>query len=209
MANNPYKNKIVYNGTTLIDLTGDDVTASDVAQGKKFHLPSGQPAVGTATGGSITVVDTQDSHGGIIRTITAETIQTQTKSATPSESQQTVNPDEGYLLSSVTVGAISSTYVGSGVSRKAAATINTSSSDQTIASGTYLTGAQTIKAVTVSGLSAGNIAAGVTVKVGDANDDDRITSVTGTLAFVTYYTGSTDPASSLGSNGDIYLKVAN
>lgn len=31
----------------------------------------------------------------------------------------------------------------------------------------------------------------------------------GTLSFVTYYTGSTDPASSLGSNGDIYLKVAN
>ena len=32
--------------------------------------------------------------------------------------------------------------------------------------------------------------------------------ITGTLSFVTYYTGSTDPSSSLGSNGDIYLKVA-
>lgn len=32
-------------------------------------------------------------------------------------------------------------------------------------------------------------------------------SVTGTLEFVTYYTGSTEPSSSLGSNGDIYLKV--
>lgn len=31
----------------------------------------------------------------------------------------------------------------------------------------------------------------------------------GTLTFVTYYTGSTDPSSSLGSDGDIYLKVAN
>lgn len=32
--------------------------------------------------------------------------------------------------------------------------------------------------------------------------------ITGTLSFATYYTGSTDPSSSLGSNGDIYLKVA-
>ncbi len=31
--------------------------------------------------------------------------------------------------------------------------------------------------------------------------------VTGTVNIVTYYTGSTDPSSSLGENGDIYLKV--
>ena len=31
--------------------------------------------------------------------------------------------------------------------------------------------------------------------------------VSGTLNFVTYYTGSSDPSSSIGSNGDIYLKV--
>ena len=48
---NQYKNKIVYGGNTLIDLTGDNVTAADVAQGKLFHLPSGAPAVGTASGG--------------------------------------------------------------------------------------------------------------------------------------------------------------
>lgn len=33
------------------------------------------------------------------------------------------------------------------------------------------------------------------------------TKATGTLAFVTYYTGSTDPSASTGNNGDIYLKV--
>ena len=32
------------------------------------------------------------------------------------------------------------------------------------------------------------------------------TRLTGTLAFVTYYTGTSDPSSSLGSDGDIYLK---
>lgn len=32
--------------------------------------------------------------------------------------------------------------------------------------------------------------------------------VTGTLTFITCYTGTSDPSSSLGSDGDVYLKVA-
>lgn len=46
---NLYKNKVIYGGDVLIDLTQDDVTAADVAQGKKFHLPSGATATGTNT----------------------------------------------------------------------------------------------------------------------------------------------------------------
>lgn len=34
------------------------------------------------------------------------------------------------------------------------------------------------------------------------------TKIEGSLTFITYYTGSSTPSSSLGSNGDIYLKVA-
>ena len=49
MANNQYVNKVVYGGNTLIDLTGDDVTASDVLHGKKFHLPNGAQGTGTCT----------------------------------------------------------------------------------------------------------------------------------------------------------------
>lgn len=44
---NQYINKVVYGGNTLIDLTGDDVAASDVLAGKKFHLPSGADGVGS------------------------------------------------------------------------------------------------------------------------------------------------------------------
>ena len=47
MANNQYVNKVIYGGDTLIDLTGDDVAASDVLSGKKFHLPGGAPGTGT------------------------------------------------------------------------------------------------------------------------------------------------------------------
>ena len=45
---NPYVNKVVLgNGTTLIDLTADDVTRASVLAGLKFHLPSGEATTGT------------------------------------------------------------------------------------------------------------------------------------------------------------------
>ena len=66
------------------------------------------------------------------------------------------------------------------MTEKAAATFYPSTSDQTIAANQYLKGAQSIKKVVLKNLSAANIKKGVTVKVGDASDDDRITSVTGT-----------------------------
>lgn len=49
MANNQYKNKIIYGGQTLIDLTQDDVTAADVQSGKQFHLPTGEITTGICT----------------------------------------------------------------------------------------------------------------------------------------------------------------
>ena len=49
MAENQYVNKVIYAGQTLIDLTGDDVTAAHVLSGMKFHLPSGAPGTGSCT----------------------------------------------------------------------------------------------------------------------------------------------------------------
>ena len=128
--------------------------------------------------------------------------------ATASASQNITPTVSAGYVSTGTAGTV--TVSGSKTQQlttKGATTYNTSTTDQTIASGTYLTGTQTIKAVKVSGLDASKIASGTTVTVGDANDADRIASVTGTLSFVTYYTGSSDPSSSTGNNGDIYLKT--
>ena len=46
---NLYKNKVIYGGDTLIDLTNDDVTRADVVSGKYFHLPTGERTTGTNT----------------------------------------------------------------------------------------------------------------------------------------------------------------
>jgi hypothetical protein len=183
------------------------------------------------------------------------TIKTQAKTVTPNESQQVVSPDEGYAgLKSVTVNAISKTYVGSGITKKAAATYTPGTSNQTIGANQYLSGAQTIKGD--SNLVAGNIRSGVsifgvtgtvvaasspnlqnktvtprassqTVKPdsgydglkqvtvsGDANlvsgniiSGKTIFGVPGSVVIQRYYTGSSVPSSSTGSNGDLYLQI--
>jgi hypothetical protein len=66
------------------------------------------------------------------------------------------------------------------ISSKAAATYNVSGSDQTVAAGQYLSGAQTFKGVTTSNIDAGNIKKGVNVKVGDSANAGRIKNITGT-----------------------------
>ena len=65
---------------------------------------------------------------------------------------------------------------------KSAASYLPSTSDQTIAASQYLAGAQTIEAVTLVNLLAQYIAKDITVKVGCADDDDCVASVTGTLS---------------------------
>lgn len=127
--------------------------------------------------------------------VAGESFNTQTKSVSPTESEQTITPDAGYDgLSSVTVGAISSTYIGSGITRKSAATITPTTTNQTIDAGQYLSGAQTVKGD--GNLVSENIISG-----------KSIFGVSGSVVIQKYYTGTSEPSSSLGNDGDIYLKV--
>lgn len=215
---------ITVNPTINVSNTGLITTSASASQSVTPTISEGYITNGTA---------------GTVSINGSNTLQLTTQAATtitPSSSQQTAVAAGKYTTGAVIVDPIPSSYVQP-TSTKGATTYNTSTTDQTIVSGTYLTGAQTIKAVKVTGLAASNVASGVTVKVGDANDDDRITSVTGTftsdanataadivsgksgyvngvkvngsLVIVNYYTGSSAPSNSLGSNGDIYLQTSN
>lgn len=67
--------KVIFNGTTLMDITDTSAVAADVAEDKIFYNVAGVKTTGTATGGStasIVIEDTLDSAGGTIRTITTE-----------------------------------------------------------------------------------------------------------------------------------------
>lgn len=152
------------------DLTSSGATVS-VPAGYYENNASKSVASGTAITPATTITANPTISVNSSGLITATTSKTQ--NVTPTVSA-------GYV-SSGTAGTI--TVSGSATEQltvKGAATFYPSTLDQSISSGQYLTGTQTIKAVTTSNLTAENIADGVTVKIGDADDDDRILSITGT-----------------------------
>lgn len=284
MANNPYVNKVVFGDRTLIDISDTTATAETILEGYTAYGADGKKVTGTASGESLLVVDTEDEHGGTIRTITGKVVQLQTKTITPTSSQQTVKPDTGYDgfsqvtveaaegqtinnqnktvsptesqqsvtadsgytgIGTVTVNAIPSTYVGSGVSRKSSSDLTASGATITVPAGYYESeaskavasgtagtptatkGAVSDHSITVTPSvtnSAGYISggtktgSGVTVSASElvsgsktitengTTDVTNLASVTVDIPFVTYYTGSSAPAASLGKDGDIYFQ---
>lgn len=66
---NEYKNKIIYNGDTLIDLTGDTVTAADLLSGVIAHDKSGATITGTCTYDS----DTTDANAAAAEVLSGKT----------------------------------------------------------------------------------------------------------------------------------------
>ena len=69
MASNEYINKVIYGGNTLIDLTGDTVTADKILSGYTAHAASGEPITGTCEYDA----DTSDATAAVAEVLTTKT----------------------------------------------------------------------------------------------------------------------------------------
>lgn len=175
-----------YSSVTVNVPTGTARTSSDLtASGATVTVPAGlyaeQATKTVASGSASTPATTITANPSI--SVSASGLITATASASKSV---TPSVSAGYV-SSGTAGTVSvSGSNNQQLTTQAAQTLYPSTSDQTITSGKYLIGTQTIKGVAVSNtLTAENVKSGVTITIGDSADADRITSVTGT------YTGGT------------------
>lgn len=149
-GNTAYANGTKYTGS-IVTKTGTDISAS----GDTVTVPAGYYAsqqtkavsAGSATGPA-TITGTSASVSTGTNTLTLS----KTISVTPTVTA-------GYVASGT--AANSSVSLTASVTTKGATTYTPTTSDQTIASGTYLTGAQTIKGD--ADLVASNIKSGVTI----------------------------------------------
>lgn len=160
-----------YVGSDVPRKSSSDLTAS----GATVSVPSGYYASNASKAVSSGSATPASSITGTTATVSSPSsnkiMLTQTVSNTP---QVTA----GYI-SSGTAGNSSVSLTGA-CTTKGSTTYYASTSDQTIGSGTYITGTQTFKAVSQTNLSAENIKNGTTISI--SNGNGNIWSVTGTYS---------------------------
>ena len=175
-------------GNSSVSLTASvTVNPTPTASGATVTIPAGYYSSQTTKSVSSGSASAPTSISGTSATVSTGTNTltfTKTVSVTPVVSA-------GYISAGTATN--SSVSLTASVTTKAAATITPGTTNQTIASGTYLTGTQTISGD--ADLVASNIVNGV-----------QIFGVTGNVVLQNYYTGSSAPSSSTGSNGDLYLQ---
>ena len=191
---------IIKNGTIVGNITGTygsdaDAGAGHILAGKSAYGPNGK------------IIGSMANRGSAYRTLAAgERFEIQegyheagTIIAKDLASQTAATAIAAYILNDYTAWVNGSKITGS-IPSKAAETFDVSGSDQNIAAGQYLSGAQTIRGVKTTNIDAGNIKKGVTIQVGDAASAGRIKNVTGT-----YTSDATAAASDIVSGKTAYV----
>ena len=154
MASKEYYNKIIFDGETKIDLSGDDVSREDVLKGKKFHLRTGEATTGTceydagtsdATAAASEILDgetayvdgqkvtgTMPNRGAVAGTISTKagtyTVQSGTVGIDSTEQAKIIGAN---IKAGVSILGEEGTYTGEGVSAQAK-TATPSMNQQTI-----------------------------------------------------------------------------
>ena len=152
---------------TAVSLEGDTVTPATLLQGVRAHNSLGEAIVGTYSGG-----------GGSV------SLQTKSVSYTPSETAQTesVTADSGYDgldQVNVSVGAVSSTYVGSGITRRSSSDLTSSGATVTAPAGYYASSAS-------KSVASGTAGTPTATKGSVSNHSISVTpSVTNTTGYIT------------------------
>ena len=166
-----------------------------------YNSAGGYYTISAVPNGTVTAPSSISGSTATVSTGTNTLTLTKTVSVTP-------NVTTAGYISSGTAGDASVSLTAN-VTTKAAATITPTKSTQTIASGTYLTGTQTIAAIPAAYQDVTQVdAAAADVVSGKKIVDSSGTVVTGTLVIQTIYSGSSVPSSSTGVNGDIYIQTA-
>lgn len=149
---NQYVNKVVYGGTTLIDLTGDTVVANKLLSGYKAHDRSGAPITGTCTFNADTsdatataseilstktayvsgskVTGTMPNRGAISATIDSlspYTVAQGYHDGSGTVSVDTTNISAGNIKSGVTILGVEGTYTGEAITTQSKTVTPTSS----------------------------------------------------------------------------------
>lgn len=190
--------KIILNGVTQMDVTQDTVASSNLLSGytatkndgtkvSGAYVPPSAPTLQSktktytpTTSQQTETITADNGYDGLEEVdITVNAIQTETKSATPSETAQTITPSSGKYLSSVSVGAIASDYVGSGITQRSSSDLTASGATVTVPSGYY--SAQASKAV-----ASGSAGTPTATKGTVSNHSISVTpSVTNTTGYIT------------------------